>query len=235
MASGWWDDNGAISGCVAAYRAIGVASLAASYSNLNAPGTNDLAVGSAVGLDATYGWTFDGTRRYLKTGIASYQPMTVIVRARTTSLASYRTWISVEGGAGGWHLYHTINSGSVGKADLTRGGATAIGTSSGTYPSDGTSFVVAVTFTATDDWVFYKDGTPNGSGTTSVPAFAGLPITIGDGVHNLHHYGTIAAVSMYSGVLTPGQVATLTAAMNALAASSSHPSILHAAQRAAFA
>lgn len=173
-------------------------------------------MGSAVGFDATYGWTFDGTLRYLNTGIAAYQPMTVIVRARTTSLASYRTWISATTGGGGWHFYHTINGGSVGKADLTRGGQTGIGTSTNTYPSDGTSYVTAVTFTSADNWVFYKDGSANGSGTTSVAAFTARPITIGDGIHSLHHRGSIAAVAMYDSALTAGQIATVSAAMAAL-------------------
>lgn len=223
MASGWWDDNGAISGCAAAYQPVGAASLAASYVNKANPGTNDLTVGSAVGLDATYGWTFDGTLRYLRTGIASYQPMTIIVRARTTSITDYRSWISVVGGAGGWHFYHTKNPGSVGKADLTRGGATGIGTSSSTYPTDGTSYVAAVSFTAGDAWVFYKDGSANGSGTTAVSNFVPYEVTIGDGVHGLHHYGSIAAVSLYDSALTSGQIATVSAAMAALSAQSIVP------------
>lgn len=229
MANGWWNDNGNIAGTVAAYQAIGSVSLAASYSNLFNPGTNDLTVGSAVGFDTTYGWTFDGTLRYLRTGITSYQPMTVIVRGRTTNLSTYRSWISVRAGGGGWHFYHTVNPGNVGKADFTRGGQTAIGTSSGTYPSDGTSFVAAFTLTAADAWVFYKDGTANGSGTTSVSAFTGTEIVIGDGVHSLHHYGSIAAVAMYDSALSAGNVTTLSTAIAALPVSSAKglPIIAH--------
>jgi len=39
---GWWDNDGAIAGCTAAYRAIGAANIAASQVNLANPGTYDL-------------------------------------------------------------------------------------------------------------------------------------------------------------------------------------------------
>lgn len=214
----WWTAGGA-TGCVAAYQPIGAASLAASYVNLANPGTYDLAVGggaSAPAFDAATGWGFDGTNRWLATGISPAQPLTILVRARTTDLSTYRSWISATGGVGGWHFYHTIG-GSVGKADLTRGSATAIGTSSGTYPSDGTSFVAGVTMDASDNWAFYKDGASNGSGTTGVPDFASWPATIGDGVSGLHHYGTIAAVYISNTtVLDAATIAAVSAAMAAL-------------------
>ncbi len=74
MASGWWDNNGAISGCVAAYQPIGAASLAASYSNLANPGTYDCTVfaGHTAPTFATEtGWTFDGGNHTLKTNVTN--------------------------------------------------------------------------------------------------------------------------------------------------------------------
>lgn len=229
MASGWWDASGTISGCVAAYQPIGAASLAASYVNLQNPGTYDLTVGSAVGFDTDYGWTFDGTSRYLRTGITAYQPMTAIVRARTTNITNYRSWLSAISGGGGWHLYHTINGGSVAKADFTRGGETAIGTSSNVYPTDGTSYVVAISFDAGDNWAFYDDGVSNGSGTTSVAPFNARGITIGDGIHNLHHYGSIAAVALFGSALSGADISTVSTAMAALPVASAKglPIIMH--------
>ncbi len=44
-ASTWWDNNGAISGCVAAYQPKGAADLAASYVNLANSGTYNAAPG----------------------------------------------------------------------------------------------------------------------------------------------------------------------------------------------
>lgn len=69
-ASGWWLAGGISAGdCLAAYQAKGAASLAASYSNLNNPGTNDATLGVAPSWAAGTGWTFNGTSQYLKTGI----------------------------------------------------------------------------------------------------------------------------------------------------------------------
>jgi hypothetical protein len=64
----WWSTGG-ISSCVAAYQAIGAASLAASYLNLANPGTNDAAPGTAPTFDASTGWTFNGSTQYLTTGV----------------------------------------------------------------------------------------------------------------------------------------------------------------------
>lgn len=57
----WWLSGGVSAvNCLGAYAAKGAASLAASYSNLNAPGTNDLiaVTAPAGGWDATNGWKF---------------------------------------------------------------------------------------------------------------------------------------------------------------------------------
>lgn len=51
--------------CVAAYQPKGAASLAASYSNLANPGTNDAAPGVAPTFNAATGWTFNGSTQYL--------------------------------------------------------------------------------------------------------------------------------------------------------------------------
>lgn len=56
--------------CVAAYQPKGAASLAASYINLNNPGTNDAAPGTAPSFAAATGWGFAAaSTQYLKTGI----------------------------------------------------------------------------------------------------------------------------------------------------------------------
>lgn len=63
----WWAAGGIGASCLAAYQAIGAASLAASYINLANPGTYDLTAGSAPAFGAN-GWTF-ATNKYLKTGV----------------------------------------------------------------------------------------------------------------------------------------------------------------------
>lgn len=78
-AATWWDNNGAISGCVAAYAAKGAADLAASYINLANPGTNNAAPGVAPTFNTATGWTFNGTTQYLTTGITADLTWTMLV------------------------------------------------------------------------------------------------------------------------------------------------------------
>lgn len=81
-AADWWDDNGAISGCVAAYQAKGAASLAASYVNLANPGTYDATVPAGVSAPtwaASTGWGVDSTHR-LTTNVVAQGTWTIICR-----------------------------------------------------------------------------------------------------------------------------------------------------------
>jgi len=73
--------------CLAAYKAIGVANLAASKVNIANPGTYDLSVLSTPlnpTWDTVTGWTFDGATQYLETNLTpaagAAQTMTMIVR-----------------------------------------------------------------------------------------------------------------------------------------------------------
>jgi len=62
----WYLSGGIVAAnCVVAYDAKNAASQAASYINLNNPGTNDAVVGSAPTWAAGSGWTFDGIAQYL--------------------------------------------------------------------------------------------------------------------------------------------------------------------------
>lgn len=83
VGGGWWDLNGTITSCVAAYQPKGAADLAASYVNLAHPGTYDCALGTAPTFDASYGWSFATvSSQYLKTGVAptNNQTWSMIVR-----------------------------------------------------------------------------------------------------------------------------------------------------------
>ena len=66
-----WYLSGGVSraNCLAAYQAIGAASLAESYVNLVNPGTYDLSGGTAPTWAAESGWTFNGADQYKTTGI----------------------------------------------------------------------------------------------------------------------------------------------------------------------
>lgn len=217
-ADGWWNDNGGISGCVAAYQPIGAADLATSYVNLRNSGSYDAAPGSAPGFDTALGWLFDGSDKYLETGIAAdLKPVTVIVRAITTDLGNYRSWYS-SSAPGGLHFYQTINAGNEGKPEATSDSTAAIGTANSTVASDGaTSYVVAFTYSAGSVWTFYKNGSADGSGTTAVTFSGGLTGRIGRN-GNYQFKGSIAALAVYDIDVSAGGVATITTAMQALPA-----------------
>lgn len=66
----WWLTAGVTAANVlVAYQAKGAASLAASYVNLNSPGTNDANPVVAPTWDATNGWIFNGSTQYLDSGV----------------------------------------------------------------------------------------------------------------------------------------------------------------------
>jgi hypothetical protein len=68
---GWWDLNGTLTSCIAAYQAKGAASYAASLDNLTGNATYDLTeVASSPTWDASYGWQ-GSTTNYLSTNIPS--------------------------------------------------------------------------------------------------------------------------------------------------------------------
>lgn len=98
-ASTWWDLNGTLTSCVAAYQPKGAASYAASKVNLANPGTYDAAHYTQYpDWDATNGWMFDKSNSEgLKTGyVASDENVTVIVRYsnNTGSLYEIQTLVS---------------------------------------------------------------------------------------------------------------------------------------------
>lgn len=61
-AGSWWDLNGTLTSCVAAYQPKGAADYAASKVNLANPGTYDLSDGVAPNWDTGTGWGFTGTQ-----------------------------------------------------------------------------------------------------------------------------------------------------------------------------
>lgn len=221
--SGWWDNSGAISGCLAAWQPIGAADLAASYVNLANPGTYDAAAGVAPTFNAATGWEFTGTQ-YLTTGglDADDKPMTIIARATFTSSADYRTIIGDSIGGGGYHFYRSQTSG---KMDLTKGGIAGIGSAS-TVASLSTDYVLAVTYSAAGAFAFYLNGAADGSGTNNQTFNASDIIIGGFGTTTYPMYGSIAALAVYGAELTSGEVATVSAAMAALPAVVAVPNAL---------
>lgn len=88
-ASTWWDLDGAIACCVAAYQPKGAANIAASYINLANPGVNNAAPGVAPAHNPATGWTFDGATTWLTTSYdANVNTCSLIVRVANCSLVS---------------------------------------------------------------------------------------------------------------------------------------------------
>ena len=186
---------------VAAYQPKSAASLAASYVNLANPGTYDAAPGVAPTLGAS-GWSFNGTTQYLTSPL---------------------------------FLHGTTHSVIVRVASVTNGGC-AFGTFSGLVyqlvpkAAGGIEYRTSAIYTIapqmTDGVIAMVPGLGgyrNGVYETPVAAAAltsGVTLAIGarnnGGAIQVFLAGTIAAIAIYSSVLTADQVAAVSAAMAAL-------------------
>lgn len=223
MANGWWNDGGAIAGCQVAYRAIGAASLAASYSNLVNPGTNDAVVGVAPTFATATGWSCNGSTQYLYAPLTMGNGWSILMRTApdytfaggNLALFGINTTTSQEmkmrydNGSGIWVAYY---------GDL--------GIFAGVSPASATFSVCGTKA--------YRDSTQLYSGlagtlTGTVPAGIGISARIGNllSVSGFMKQ-TVAAFVVFNTTLTAGQVATVSAAMNALAATSSTPAQMQA-------
>lgn len=200
-ASGWWLAGGISAGdCLAAYQAKGAASLAASYSNLNNPGTNDATLGVAPSWAAGTGWTFNGTSQYLTSSIPNADE-TLLVQFTAPGACivagMYETtsrWLQLLPSYLGAAYYR--NGGAVSGATFTSGNIAA--TSAKGY-KDGVSIgALTGSWSGTALNRLYI-GASNNSGT---PFFAGSV--------------TVIAVARYSRALSDSEVAAVAAAMAAL-------------------
>ena len=195
----WWESGGA-TGAVAAYQPIGAASLAASYTNLANPGTNDAAPGIAPTWDAVNGWSgFNANSAYLTTGISPTSSSTVLFRFSDAVNDTDNLYLF---GMAFFYLtpYRDISSGTKysngGSINLVDGGTLA-----GVLGIAGNRA--------------YK----NGSDVGEIPAGASPSLAIEIGRYTglgLHTKAKIQAVAIYSSTLTAPQVAAVSAAMAAL-------------------
>lgn len=224
MASGWWDASGTISGCVAAYSPVGAADLAASYVNLQNPGTYNAAPvgGSAPTHASATGWGHNGTSQYLSTGLTPTNDGTWTILARwsgtsgnnRTPIGFYTTGgaMLIGSSAANVSVYNGLHypAGIAPNTPQLAGGV--YGFAGKTAYRNGVAEAVAI---------------PAGSG----PAF---PLLIGalnlNGSSAIQHFlGDIQAIAVYSVTLTAGQMATVSASMAALPVASAKglPIIAH--------
>lgn len=208
--STWWDNNGAISGCVAAYQPKGASGLSNSYINKANPGTDNAAPGVAPTWDATGGWTFDGTTQYLLAASVLTSSYSMLIRFSNLTLGSSKCY------AGSYH-----DSGENATFLIQQQSSTNLRFYSGSLTSE-----LSIASTVTSGVVglagktCYLDST--NLGTTNAGTFAtSLVVAIG----GLRYQNSstiqfcevkIQALAIYSTTLTAGEVATLTTLMNAL-------------------
>lgn len=202
----WWEPTTGSYTAVAAYRAIGAASLAASYVNLVNPGTNDAAPGVAPTFNTATGWTFNGSSTYLTTGIVPNSGWTFLIQYTGLSGSnvylfgtSNGTWPNARMG-----IIHN-DGGSTTR--IENGGAN----SSGGLQTTGNLAAAGST------------GYRNGANPESVPAWSGTtPQAIFIGCRNNagspagYSTANIRAFVVYSTVLDATQMAEISANMAAL-------------------
>lgn len=211
VSASWWLAGGISDAhCVVAYAAKGAADLAASYINLNNPGTNNAAPGVAPTWDATGGWTFNGSTQYLMAAPVLNQTYSAIVRYSNLTAATNKTFFGgyndSGGGAGALVMQCDIN--------------TIMGYWNGTTAvhAEGSMFTSGVHAVAGKS--VYVDGAaaytiPAGSFSGSIQTTIGGLWYQNSSIINLAAV-KVQAVAIYNITLSGGQVSALTAAMSAL-------------------
>ena len=195
------------------YVAKGAASLAASYSNLANPGTNDLTVGVAPTFNTATGWTFNGTSQYLNamTG-AGFTWSAVIRYSGATNLASSPSVFGSQNNTStrGFYISLVGTGGSQG-IKYTNG---AIG--SAVAPTPAASGVIGIGGNQG-----YKNGTADGSTLSDGTGNAVSRLYIGalnyaDIIPITYYAGNILAAAFYNTTLTAAQMLAVSTAMAAL-------------------
>jgi len=200
---------------VAAYQPKGAASLAASYVNLANPGTYDAAAGPTPATLAANGWSFAGTNESVITTYTPTMPITVCIRFVPATFAGYRALVGHVGSGSGY--YEILTYDVTGLPLLAKSNVINIGVA--TNPATvSVSNVVAVSYNGSGAWSWYKNGAADGSGTNAQTfGAAAMAFGVGRTITPLTPFsGTIAAIAIYSSVLTADQVAAVSAAMAAL-------------------
>ena len=208
-ASTWWDLNGTITSCVAAYQPKGAASYAASKVNLANPGTYNATDGTAYPTwDTSTGWKGDGALSngtVLKTGITGYSNTWTLIARYSGAQNSYDCMLGATGYSGGYQMWGLFFYHRVPYQRWYCGGSSPYGqspTASGVMALAGTNP--------------YLNGTDLGDMTASTFPTGQICILAEDssGAHASAAY--IQACAIYNATLTGTQIGLLTTAMAAL-------------------
>lgn len=192
--------------CVGAYDAIGASSLADSYVNEANPGTYDLIAGNAPGWTSGVGWQFvASSSHYLRTGITPTNGYSVVIRM--SDLVSRDAWALGNYASNGWGIQ-----------------ANQVDNDTIYYNGNTRTITLSAPGRVSGVWCLaggqgYYNGSADGASFTPT-AGPSAEIYIGDisGEYRRYLTGNVQALAIYSNILTSGDVATVTAAMNALTA-----------------
>ena len=201
--STWWN-AGSTSSCVAAWLAKGAASQAASYVNLVTPGTYNAAPGMAPTWNTATGWTFDGTSKYLTTGLTPAATWSIIARCANCTLEFLSALMGCRSASNERFFI-----------------ASRYNNDSHIY-AHGSASVIAGLLTAGVMAMTPTNGYLNGTSETAVGTISGaLPSLYLGGENNngtLQNglYGDLLAAAVYNAALTGDQVAAISTAMAAL-------------------
>lgn len=194
--------------CVAAYQPKGAADLAASYVNLNNPGTNNAAPGTAPTFAAATGWTF---------AAASTQYLTTGITPPYTATWSFAVQFSGVGAADSAALFGQLNTNS--RHYILPKTSTSRQYTNGSVSPASIAGVVASGNMMAAGTKAYLNGSDEGV-TLADGTAAALSIYIG-AIHrsaSITNYltGNIQAMAVYNIALSPTQVGLIAAAMAAL-------------------
>lgn len=193
--------------CVAAYQPKGAADLATSYINLNNPGTNNAAPGTAPTFAAATGWTFaSASSQYLDTGIVITGTQSVLARLANASGTTHAMGAGQDVTANafyfglGWTATQDILSYRVSQVQATVHTAGVIGITPAFFYFDGTQGAAV----------------PAGAFGAATTSFLIGAIHRNDGSRTIFYNGDVLALALYSITLSSTQVGLIAAAMAAL-------------------
>ena len=212
----WYLSGGvAAANCIAAYKSIGAASLAASYINLANPGTYDLTVhaaGTAPNFNTVTGWQFVAAGPdALNTGYVPGNTVNRSIIARISGATVDAATRGICGTRSGNAFYGIMNTTAESKAYFYNGN----GTNNGLYVH---STNIADGVLAISGLDAYLDGVDIGNIGTAAANYnlgtAAVGIGLMTGVVSNLFNGYILAVAMYDIALTPAQVSAISTAMS---------------------
>ncbi len=204
---GWWNLNGTITSCIAAYQPKGAASYAASLVNLTGNTDYDATGANAPDWTSTDGWRFNGTNRRLSTGLSvSSLTWTFVVCCKATApgggnygraidFSNSTTGLLIPYSVSGQHKYHQYRYGGT---DLL---------------VDGVLTAASVMAMANRD--AYLDGSSEGTIPNGTLGFGTLYVG-NNAAANRGMVGYVYSLAVYNATLTSTQISSLTTAMAAL-------------------